>query len=381
MKILLLTVFLPLTLFGQKEYSSKEENIYSQSDKNEDFKPKSIHEVLNFKAKYFRVLETDIAHSEKASDTDLEKMKMDMDFLNPENLLKLANKAKRRNEICKYSNGNGLTAILFLDSKYDEFMWGEPGYWIRIESKNDSVDYYTGLAQNYYLKLFDSEINIWKNDSTLQFAALRVRLVEPFTHPVGAPKYETLDNNLIAEITLEDLKRDSDNDGLTDIEEEKLMLNPKSKDTDNDGINDFEDHNPRFKSISSNETLLYKAILESFIGDEIKIRDGKIIDPKRPTLIHTLPSWTHLIVTDDSDLQKVEFDRNQFIIMTNDEYNNYKLSYPISLDEITVTPLFKVDNESNKYFVSRYTDLGGEKYMVTKLKNGYNVSMYEMWIH
>lgn len=380
MKILQLIIFLPLTLFGQKEYSSNEESKYNQSNKLEEFKPKSIDEVTDFNLKYFRILTTNISYSEKVNETDLGKMKTDMSFLDPDNLIKLAKDSKRRNKICKYSNEKGLTAILFLDSQYDEFMWGEPGYWIRIEGKNDSVDYYTGLAQNYYIKLFDSGNNIWKNDSTLQFAALRVRLVEPFTHPVGAPKYETIDSNLIAEITLNDLKRDSDNDDLTDIEEEKLMLNPKSKDSDNDGISDFEDHNPRFKSISSNETLLYKAILDNFIGDEIKIRDGKIIDPKRPTLIHTLKSWTHLIVTDDKNLQDVEFDYNQFIIMNSDEYKQYKLNYPISLDEITVTPLFKVDNEANKYFISTYRDLGGEKYLVTKVRNGYNISMYESWI-
>jgi len=287
MKILLLIVFLPLTLFGQKEYNSKEEDNYNHGDKYEGFIPTPIDEVRKFGKKYFRILTTDISYSEKASDTDLGKIKMDMSFLDPENLMKMEKEAKRRNEICKYSNGKGLTAILFLDSKYDEFMWGEPGYWIRIEDKNDSVDYYTGFAKNYYFKLFDSGSSIWKNDSTLQFPALRVRLVEPFIHPVQAPKYETIDSNLIIEVAINDLRRDSDKDGLTDIEEDKLMLNPYLKDSDNDGKNDNEDNNPRFKSSSSNETLLYKAIIDNFINEEIKIRDGKILDPKRPTLIHT----------------------------------------------------------------------------------------------
>jgi hypothetical protein len=373
MRILLLTVFLPLTLFGQTN-NSKEEDKYG------GFKPTPVDEVRKFEKKYFRILTTDISYTEKTSDTDLGKMKMDISFLDPENLMKAAKDAKKRNEICRYSNGKGLTAILFLDSKYDEFMWGEPGYWIRIEDKNDSTDYYTGLAKNYYFKLFDSGSSIWKNEFTLQFPALRVRLVEPFIHPVRAPKYETIDNNLIIEIAVNDLRRDSDKDGLTDIEEDKLLLNPYSRDSDNDGKSDLEDNNPRFKSSSSNEALLYKAILDDFINKEIRIKDGKILDPKRPTLIHTLKRQTHLIVTDDKDLQSVEFDYNQFIIMTGDEYRTYKQKYPISLNEITVTPMSRVDN-NNKYFISTYTDLGGQKYLVTKLKDGYNITMYEHWIH
>jgi hypothetical protein len=42
-------------------------------------------------------------------------------------------------------------------------------------------------------------------------------------------------------IIVSDITRDSDNDGLTDIEEERLGLDPHNPDTDGDGIKDGED--------------------------------------------------------------------------------------------------------------------------------------------
>jgi hypothetical protein len=382
MKTLLLAFLLPLTLFGQRLFSKEEQN-YKIAHKYKKFEPTPLEVVRNAKPKYVRIVQTaGVPFSGEINDTFTKKVKRDMSFLDPDNLSKVLKESNARDEISRYTNDTGLTAILFLDSKYDEFQWGEPGYWVRIESKNDSIDYYMGLAQNYYFKLFDSGITTWRNDSILQFAALRVRLIDPFIHPVQAAKYETVDSNLSVEVTLSDLKRDSDGDGLTDIEEEKLLLNLNSKDTDRDGVSDYDDHNPRFKSVLSNETLLYKVILDNFIyfDEVVKIRDIQILD-QAPVSKHTRKSRTRLIVTDDKNLQNVNVDHDQFIILTNDESKSYRIKYPISLDEITITPLFKVDNELNKFFISRYTDLGGEKYLVTKYKNGYDISLYEEWIH
>ena len=56
-----------MTLFGQKEYNSKEEDNYNHGDKYEGFIPTPIDEVRKFGKKYFRILTTDISYSEKAS--------------------------------------------------------------------------------------------------------------------------------------------------------------------------------------------------------------------------------------------------------------------------------------------------------------------------
>jgi hypothetical protein len=70
-------------------------------------------------------------------------------------------------------------------------------------------------------------------------------------------------------LSLEALKRDSDGDGWTDIEEERLGLDPKNKDSDGDGIPDGEDICPNFAP-KSDETddeevqILQKAVLAEY---------------------------------------------------------------------------------------------------------------------
>jgi len=394
MKILLLILLIPFRLLGQitedevtvvfespdswRSYKSKEEDTYYENSKYQGFVPGTIDIVKKHRLKHVKILLSEEGYSKhEVNDTNIEKIKRDMEYLDPKNLGK---ESIKRNSILSHSNSKGITVSLFLDCKYDEFMWGEPGYWINVTDKNGSRDYYTGLAQNYYIKISNSNSNVWKNDSTLQFTGVRVRLVEPFIHPVSAPKYEAIDNVKI-EISIPDLTRDTDKDGLTDIEEDKFMLNPKAKDTDGDGINDLEDHNPRFKSVTTGKSLLYKALLDNFLGDTIRIRNNKILDSKRPRLIHTLKSRTGLIVSDDPDLQRVDLEYNRTIILTSQEYKLSKASYPVTLDETNVSPLFKVDDMVDTFVISVSQDLGGEKYLVKKVKDGFDIVQIESWIH
>jgi hypothetical protein len=393
MKILLVILLIPFRLPGQiakdevtvvfespdewKSYKSKEEDTYYRNNRYQDFTPQTIDIVKKHKLKHIKISLSEDNSKQEINDTNIEKIKRDMEYLDPKNLGK---ESVKRNSILSYSNSKGTTVTLFLDSKYDEFMWGEPGYWINLVDKNSSIDYYTGLAQNYYIKILNSNETVWKNDSTLLFSGIRVRLVESFIHPISAPKYETMDNVKV-EISISDLTRDTDKDGLTDIEEDKFMLNPQASDTDSDGINDFVDHNPKFKSVTTSKTLVYKALLDNYIGDTIKIRDNKIIDAKRPRLIHTLKSRTRLIVSDDPDLQKVDFEYNQTIILTSKEYKTSKASYPVTLDETNVSPLFKVDDMVDTFVVSVSRDLGGQKYLVKKVANGFDIVQIESWIH
>lgn len=387
MKILLLILFTPLTLLGQdvvfasddepNPYKSTEENIYNKENKYKPFKPLPIDIIKNHSLKHIKIQVVESSAHQDVNESTLSKMERDITFLDPKNL---TSRSKKRDALLRYKNSKGAIVTLYLDSKYDEFMWGEPGYWINIEDESGSKDYYTGLAQNYYIKFQDTGVNIWKNDSTLQISGIRVRLIQPFMHPIEAAKYEAIDNVKV-EISISDLKRDSDNDGLTDIEEDKLMLNPNSNDTDGDGIADPEDHNPRFKSETTHENLIYKGILDEFINDTIRIRDKKIMKPERPSLIHTLLPRTRLIVTEDVNLQTVDFDYNWNIIMTKNEYLAFKIKYPVTFDETQVTPLFKVDNMTDTFVISEYRDLGGDKYVVKKLKNGYDIRGIEHWIH
>lgn len=70
-------------------------------------------------------------------------------------------------------------------------------------------------------------------------------------------------------LSLKDLTRDSDGDGWSDIEEERLGLDPHNPDTDGDGIPDGQDVCPKFKpepGESTNEEvqILQKAVLAEY---------------------------------------------------------------------------------------------------------------------
>jgi hypothetical protein len=71
------------------------------------------------------------------------------------------------------------------------------------------------------------------------------------------------------DLSLQALRRDSDGDGWTDIEEERLGLNPQNKDTDGDGIPDGEDicpnYAPKANEGSDDEVqILQKAVLAEY---------------------------------------------------------------------------------------------------------------------
>ena len=391
MKIFLLILLFPFPLPGQvtdaavvfaspdemKSYKSKEEDSYYENYRRQGFKPQPIEVVRRHRLKHIRIFLSADNSKAEINNTNLDKIKRDMEYLDPRNLGK---ESVKRNAVLSYTNTKGISATLFLDSEYDEFMWGEPGYWINLTDENGSRDYYTGLAQNHYIRLLEAGQNIWKDDSTLIVSAVRVRLTKPFIHPVSAPKYEAIEN-IKVEIWIPDLVRDGDNDGLTDIEEDKMMLNPLSSDADADGTSDLEDHNPRFRSRTTNETLIYKAILDNYLGDTIRIRNNKIIDSERPRLMHTLKSRTRLIVTDDPLLQNADFDYGRTIILSSKDYETSKANYPVTLDQTIVSPLFKVDDIPDTFVVSVSGTLGGGKYLIKKLVEGFDIVRVERRIH
>jgi hypothetical protein len=70
-------------------------------------------------------------------------------------------------------------------------------------------------------------------------------------------------------LSLQALKQDSDGDGWTDIEEERLGLNPQDRDTDGDGIPDGQDICPNYAPKADEENdeevqILQKAVLAEY---------------------------------------------------------------------------------------------------------------------
>lgn len=331
MKYLIL-LLLPFSLFGQSEeefHSTEEDNYYKNLNRDYSFKPTPVNIASKNWFDHVRIVET--TNEYKAPDINediMEKIGRNIDLLDPAKLQTII----RESQIIDHEERNGTTVILYMDSKFDEFMWGEPGYWIELNTNGESRYFYTGLTKNYYYNLYKSELPVWKNDSILQFRALNVRMIKPFIQPIEAPKYETIRDNLIIELNLNQLMKDSDGDGLTDVVEDKMMTNPMFRDTDEDGISDLEDTNPRFRSIRTNRTLMFAGLLDNYINDTLKIRDNQIINSRRPSRIHDLEPRIYLIISDDPDVQRTPFDYNKHIILTTSEFEEYQKKYPISFN-------------------------------------------------
>ena len=67
-------------------------------------------------------------------------------------------------------------------------------------------------------------------------------------------------------IDLSEVYRDTDGDGLTDVEEQRLGLSPRNRDTDGDGIPDGDDTVPDFapSTRSDEDLILQKAVFATF---------------------------------------------------------------------------------------------------------------------
>jgi len=122
------------------------------------------------------------------------------------------------------------------------------GYWVLV-SGNGGTSWgeplYTGLrALRPYVLAERSVVSILNGDE-IRLAAARQELVEEsITFPPVGLRTGPRQGGLVLLSTLATLRRDSDGDGLTDVVEERLMLDPSNPDSDGDGIPDGRDPAP-----------------------------------------------------------------------------------------------------------------------------------------
>jgi len=126
------------------------------------------------------------------------------------------------------------------------------GYWIHLSRTGGQTwqtPLYTGLMQHFpYVVAPVSGMRLWSGDRiTLEVA---VQELDPasITYPPVALRSRRQVRDLYLEIPLEALQSDRDGDGLTDIVEEHLLLDPDNPDSDGDGIRDGDDPLPNVKN-------------------------------------------------------------------------------------------------------------------------------------
>lgn len=333
---------------------------------------------------------------EKINENDFEKELMIQDSLRKiEAAKKIGNISKPA--VIKSEKRGEKWAIIFEDFKYDEMLAFGSGYWISLSEDNGKTwkKYYTGLTggKNYYFKS-NSKPSLWKDDNHLQVEADIVRMTEERAHPMP-PQYETIKDDALIILNLNEISKDSDGDGLTDIEENNLFLNPYSKDTDSDGIPDSEDKNPRFASTSNAFVKLYEGIM---FGVNIK-SEGKhpgedlfidLLNPlednnskfQQDELFENFDflNTTKLLVTSDPNLQKISPKHNKIIILTPKEFEEYQKQYHSALEILNYSPLFKCDKDSNSFLLDSSASYSGQTYKIQRTKTGWKIITISSWI-
>lgn len=281
-----------------------------------------------------------------------------------------------KKDIVKYGNLRNNQAIVYVNGKYNDCF--ERGYWIALSNDNGKnwEHYYTGLTvnKNYYFKS-NSKIPLWKNSNTLQVEAAEVRKLSDRILPSKSEEFGAVRDSLAIQFDLSKITLDSDNDGLTNIVEEKMLLNSNTPDTDGDGIIDSKDKNPRFKSKKTAKSILYEALMEKYIFEdysEYQIDLSRL--PKKRYYPSKNTNSISIFVTDDNDIKGLELDNETLVVMSSKEYKVHKQKYPFSFGIKGLSKMFLCNNEKDIYMVSESKCMSGNTFIIKKNVKGWIVS-------
>lgn len=389
---IMLILFTSSFSFGQvTEYKSKERDAYyeRQIREHKEFKPIKKREVLNFKNRYFDFHRIDdyTPFSDSLYDTPFQIYYFDviLGSIKDESMVSppseyIGNIDKMR--ILKHEKKEQFEAFIYESSELDDVFMREYGIWVALSYDSGTTwEYlYTGIVQQQplFLKWYSS-VPLIKSDNELQIEACLLRQLTPSTFSDFGVTYEVVKDGLLLNIDLNTLRKDTDGDGLTDIVEEKLFTNCKSKDTDGDGITDNLDLNPRFSVPRTDKT----EILEFALDMSIKLDSAvnivsSLVDSKINFVNDT--TETILIVSDSPDMQSVQPKSKRVIVLTEMEYNRFNRKYKNRLYRVWITPLFKVDGETETYLFSKDLGIYGGDYIVRKTERGWEIEMVSYWI-
>lgn len=387
----------------EKKYKSKEEDAYYDSLRktweHKEFKPVSIETAKKKIYDYVKIVKVDnpaiynsrqvfseywdsIMQSQRENMNDFEKFDSIMQAMRNEKIGIIPKISVIKQE----KNGNNW-AIIYTDSKYDDFIYGGWGYWLALSYDDGKTwkKYYTGLTENcYYFLKRNSKIVLWKDFNTLQVEATIVRQISEVKHPIPA-EYETIQDGIAIQLDISKITQDSDNDGLMDIVERKMMLDPNNPDSDGDGVIDSNDKNPRFKSRKTEKGLIYETLIENFRPNkkgemELDLAVPPVYEKRKADSLYRDFEFVIMFVTDDLDLQGMELHGETMIIMTTKEYEDYKIKYPSHFIKSNYSQLFKCDRKKDTYKINTSHFTGGSSYIIQKSKKGWKIFMLSCWI-
>lgn len=213
------------------------------------------------------------------------------------------------------------------------------GYWIH-RSRDGGITwnaYYTGLRRSVpyviapasQLPLFDGE-------------RLRIEAVRE-------------DRSVYLEFRWQELTRDSDADGLTDLLEERLLTDLRDADTDDDGLRDAEDTLPQvtYRAGVGVENEILAAVFEKFA-------------PKSTFFVGDHSTFAPLTMVVRS------------VVLTHDEYSAYNKKFG-AIEPMFISH-FVLDHDGRRAIVQIGQSMQGKTFLVTKTEDGWEVKSISGWV-
>ncbi|MFP4002678.1 MAG: hypothetical protein ACLFV8_02800 [Alphaproteobacteria bacterium] len=171
------------------------------------------------------------------------------------------------------------------------------GYWVtksRARGHSWEPPVYLGLQQFFpYIVTPESNLPLMNGDVLQIEVQVRELDTESITFPPVALRAKRRQDGLYLRFEWEKLTRDTDSDGLTDLAEHRMGLNPENPDTDGDGLFDGSDSLPltpfRLREPEENELAIH--ILKQILGYERQaIITGGVSAPKAESVEDILKS-------------------------------------------------------------------------------------------
>lgn len=162
--------------------------------------------------------------------------------------------------------------VLSLSQRFDPVGEVSPGgYWLSVSSDEGAhwKNVYLSLGHHRpFAALEKSNVPLLDEKDVVRLAMKEAPLDETsVTFPPIGMRAPTKRPLVILEAPLAHLERDGDGDGLSDLTEARLLLDPSNKDTDGDGVSDGDDATPRIDDRLPKTTLaeMYNAFFEDFL--------------------------------------------------------------------------------------------------------------------
>lgn len=283
-------------------------------------------------------------------------------------------------DVLKHETRDSIEAIVYFSKQYNDFF--NTGVFVAYSSNNGGTwdYYYTGLTQDapMFIKWY-SKYPLIDTEGNVQIEACQMNW-DGNSHWGWMSPPVVVKDGLLITFDLETLRKDSDGDGLTDIEEARLRTDPFSKDTDNDGIPDDLDLNPRCNVPRTDKTIIYEVILDESIRIPFYDREDPLTIPfdeiaESHYCVDT--TRTVMIVTDDPDIRSIQPKTRRVIFLTPEEFGDQPHA-PGDLEKLRVSSFKKQDDGS--FIVDVDYSSSGYTFRVKKTSKGWVIKMESMYI-